>query len=122
MTTNLSADGSAQDIYVTSAASSWLIGRSSSCAISLSDRSISRRHAAIGHHPRDGFFIADVGSRNGTWVNRRRLQQRQRRILSDGDLLQIGNTRVEFFIVDRSLAELDAEESAVFMATSPMRE
>ncbi|MEB3355641.1 MAG: FHA domain-containing protein [Synechococcales bacterium] len=122
LTTNLASEDSTNDIYVTSAASSWLIGRSSGCAVALGDRSASRRHAVIGHHPHDGFFIADVGSRNGTWVNRKRLSVRQRRILNDGDLLQLGNIRIEFFVVNRSLSDLNSDHVPVYLATSPIGE
>ena len=40
----------------------------------------------------------DVGSSNGTFVNRRRLIQQEQRFLQDGDLIEFSHTRVEFFL------------------------
>lgn len=82
--------------------SCWSIGRSSTCAIPILDRSVSRCHAVIGYGPSDGFYITDVGSSNGTWVNHRRLSASQRFPLKDGDLLRLGTINIEFFATQRS--------------------
>ena len=95
LTTNL-PDG--QTTHVTEVASSWLIGRSRTCAISIQSSSISRCHAVVGHCPNRGFYIMDVGSSNGTFVNRRRLTPLEQHYLLDGDLVELSHTRVEFFI------------------------
>ncbi|XGV98132.1 MAG: FHA domain-containing protein [Leptolyngbya sp. BL-A-14] len=95
LTTNLPDD---RATHVTSVGSSWLIGRSSNCAISINSLSISRCHAVIGHCPDRGFYIMDVGSSNGTFVNCRRLAALEQRILNDGDLVELSHTRFEFFI------------------------
>jgi pSer/pThr/pTyr-binding forkhead associated (FHA) protein len=87
-----------QEVQAVDVASSWLVGRSSTCAITVLNRSVSRRHAVIGHHTSVGFYVTDVGSSNGTWVNRRKLAPMERRALQDGDLLQFGSLKVEFFI------------------------
>lgn len=81
--------------------STWLIGRDATCAITLRNNSVSRCHAVVGHHPIDGIYIADVGSSNGTLVNCRRLAHRERRTLKDGDLLQLGEMKIEFFLTSR---------------------
>jgi hypothetical protein len=71
---------------------STTIGRSPDCGIFLDDVTVSRRHAVL--HERDGHFtIEDLGSLNGTFVNRRRVDQSE---LSDGDELQIGKYRLTF--------------------------
>jgi pSer/pThr/pTyr-binding forkhead associated (FHA) protein len=68
------------------------IGRSPDCGIFLDDVTVSRRHAILSE--RDGaFFIADQGSLNGTFVNRKRVESAQ---LEDGDELQIGKYRLTF--------------------------
>jgi len=95
LTTNLPDDRATQ---VTSVGTSWLIGRNSTCAISIKSSSISRCHAVIGHCPDRGFYIMDVGSSNGTFVNCRRLAALEQRLLNDGDLVELSHTRVEFFI------------------------
>lgn len=98
LTTNLHAEA---NIYATHTASSWLIGRGSTCAIHISEPSVSRRHAVIGYHLQDGFFIMDLGSRNGTRVNQTPLVGRARQGLQDGALIQMGNLRLEFFTTAR---------------------
>lgn len=88
--------------HVTSVGASWLIGRNSTCAISIKSSSISRCHAVIGHCLDRGFYIMDVGSSNGTFVNCRRLAALEQRVLNDGDLVELSHTRVEFFISGQS--------------------
>lgn len=80
------------------AATSWLLGRDSNCAITIQNPSVSRCHAVIGYCCDRGFYIMDVGSSNGTFVNRRRLAPLEQRVLKDGDLIELSNTRIEFFV------------------------
>ena len=69
-----------------------LIGRSPECDIFLDDVTVSRRHAEL---VREGetFTITDLGSLNGTFVNRKRIETAQ---LEDDDELQIGKYRLTF--------------------------
>jgi hypothetical protein len=70
------------------------IGRSPDCDIFLDDVTVSRKHAVLLQE--DGrFTIEDLGSLNGTYVNRRRIESAQ---LSDGDELQIGKYRLTFLV------------------------
>lgn len=87
-----------ETVKMTNSAASWLLGRSSNCAIAIPDSSISRQHAAIGHDAGQMFYITDVGSSNGTWVNHRRLAHLERCTLSNGDLIQLGTLKVEFLM------------------------
>ena len=69
------------------------IGRSPDCEIFLDDVTVSRKHAVLVE--RDGTFrIEDLGSLNGTFVNRRRIESETR--LENGDELQIGKYRLSF--------------------------
>ncbi|WP_187329252.1 FHA domain-containing protein [Halomicronema hongdechloris] len=95
LTTNLNAD---HQIQVTGRGTNWLIGRSKQCAISIPHPEIAPFHTTVGYCPSRGFYLVDVGSHIGTWVNRRRLSHLQRRKLHNGDLLDLGKLRVEFFI------------------------
>lgn len=96
---------------ITPVSSSWLMGRSAACAIPLPHSSVSRRHAVIGHHPLNGFYIADLGSLNGTQVNHRRIASTERVLLQDGDLIQFGSLQIEFFLTRRSKISASMEET-----------
>jgi FHA domain/zinc-ribbon domain len=69
-----------------------LVGRSPECQIFLDDVTVSRRHAEI---VRDGdtFTIRDLGSLNGTYVNRKRIEST---VLENDDEVQIGKYRLTF--------------------------
>jgi pSer/pThr/pTyr-binding forkhead associated (FHA) protein len=68
------------------------IGRSPDCGIFLDDVTVSRRHAVLLERE-GGHFIEDLGSLNGTYVNRRRIESQR---LADGDEVQIGKYRLTF--------------------------
>ena len=65
----------------------WLvIGRGRGADLVLAELTISRAHAAIGYDE-GGFFLQDLGSTNGSFVNGER---EERKALSDGDEVQMG--------------------------------
>ena len=70
-----------------------LIGRSPDCDVFLDDVTVSRRHAVLDRSDGEPFTIRDLGSLNGTFVNRRRIERRE---LEDGDEVQIGKYRLTF--------------------------
>ncbi|WP_456845034.1 FHA domain-containing protein [Cellulomonas sp. P5_C6] len=67
-------------------------GRSTAADIFLDDVTVSRKHAEF---VRDGqsFVVRDIGSLNGTYVNRTRIDQS---VLRAGDEVQIGKYRMTF--------------------------
>jgi hypothetical protein len=74
------------DAEVTSA------GRAPDSDIFLDDVTVSRRHAEF-IRAAQGFLVRDVGSHNGTYVNRQRIEEA---LLGDGDEVQIGKYRLVF--------------------------
>ena len=78
------------------------VGRHPESDIFLDDISVSRRHATFTRTP-NGYVISDLGSLNGSYVNRDRIDTDV--VLSGGDEVQIGKYRLIFFSgVSRSKA------------------
>lgn len=69
-----------------------VIGRLEECDICLSDAVASRRHAAL-IKVEDGWVLQDLESTNGTLLNG---QPVEREVLHDGDVIEIGVTRLVF--------------------------
>ena len=67
-------------------------GRHPESDIFLDDVTVSRRHAEFAREA-DGFVVRDVGSLNGTYLNRERLETAS---LTGGDEVQIGKYRLVF--------------------------
>lgn len=68
------------------------VGRGRESTIRIADESVSHHHALI--EPRaNGYSIRDVGSRNGVWLGKRRVEEHQ---LSDGDVLSLGRAKLVF--------------------------
>jgi pSer/pThr/pTyr-binding forkhead associated (FHA) protein len=68
-------------------------GRHPSSDIFLDDVTVSRRHAEFVRTG-DGFAVRDVGSINGTYVNRERIDETT---LASGDEVQVGKYRLVFY-------------------------
>lgn len=104
-----------------------VIGRGEECDITLPDRQISRQHVRI-YKEDDAFYVVDLESRNGTWVNNQQIKGPRR--LYDGDIIQLAmSVKLQFigsgataplpFEVPRSLTDgrlkIDHESRRVFI-------
>ncbi len=70
-----------------------VLGRSRDCEVVLADANVSRRHAEI--RPRGGSWVlTDLGSTNGVTVNGVAVDRP--RVLSPGDVIELGTTSVTF--------------------------
>jgi FHA domain/Double zinc ribbon len=69
------------------------VGRHPSSEIPLDDITVSRRHAEITRVG-TSYFVRDIGSLNGTYVNQERIEDAE---LRHGDELQVGKFRLVFF-------------------------
>jgi hypothetical protein len=58
---------------------------------------VSRRHAHI-FKARNGYFVTDLGSSNGTLVNERLLPPQRPRLLRNGDQITIGEVVIQFLL------------------------
>jgi pSer/pThr/pTyr-binding forkhead associated (FHA) protein len=108
--------------YVVPVPGSCLIGRSQDCDLSLPDgptaRVISRQHCRVSM-TQSGALVQDLGSRNGTFVNGKRIGRRPAdcranewladgasRALADGDLLRVGESVFRIVIAAEAPSEL----------------
>jgi pSer/pThr/pTyr-binding forkhead associated (FHA) protein len=73
-------------------------GRHPDSDIFLDDITVSRHHAEFRRGP-DGFTLRDLGSLNGTYVNRGRIDET---LLVGGDEVQIGKYRMLFLARPRT--------------------
>ena len=70
---------------------SIVVGRSSDAEIAVPDRAMSRRHARL-YRNGDSWYVEDLGSRNGTLLDGRRVEATS--LLSPGSSLRIGSTTI----------------------------
>ena len=78
-----------------------LAGRSPDSEIFLDDVTVSRKHAEF-RRTGEGFTVRDVGSLNGTYVNRDRIDSV---LLQGGDEVQIGKFRLVYFASQAGFTE-----------------
>jgi pSer/pThr/pTyr-binding forkhead associated (FHA) protein len=75
-----------------------LIGRGENAGLLLPGSPVSRQHARVWTSG-GRFWVEDLGSRNGTFVNGRRIAGPTG--LRDGDVLQVGDVELHFRVVGR---------------------
>lgn len=98
----------------------WTFGRHEDNNFVLQDRWISRNHAMLQRMETGEFFLIDLGSRNGSFVNGRRVTIPV--TLHDGDHIVFGQTELEFHCPTLSRAiEPPEPESEDFTATLTVR-
>lgn len=77
-----------------------LLGRDINCDIQIFDKGLSRNHTLFeqrGH----GFYISDLSSTNGTYVNGNLILSKE---LEPNDLVRVGNTEIRFLLADEASA------------------
>jgi pSer/pThr/pTyr-binding forkhead associated (FHA) protein len=70
------------------------VGRSTEGDVFLDDVTVSRKHAIFERRAGGAWFVRDVGSLNGTYVNGEQVDETK---LASGDEVQIGRFKVTFF-------------------------
>ena len=95
--------------------STWRLGRGSQCSIVLEDDLVSRNHAMIQRTESSHYILIDMGSRNGSFVNGRRISMPVR--LRNGDQVTLGNAQMVFHdprqAANQSIPDLGEEEATV---------
>ncbi len=96
------------------------IGRRAGNDILLTnDAYISGRHAQFTCDLM-GTYLTDLGSTNGTSVNEERLQPNVPQLLLEGDMIQLGQTKYRFVLVEAREAEPEVRDSDPLEATHPV--
>ncbi|HVS33747.1 MAG TPA: FHA domain-containing protein [Thermoanaerobaculia bacterium] len=86
----------------------YTIGRDDTNSIPVPDGSISSKHARLLRNEQ-GFWVEDLGSRNGTFVNGEKVTDK--RLLSNGDLVRFGKVIMTFHMAQDSSSDQTVVES-----------
>lgn len=81
-----------------------LIGRLKTCGIHLDSKSVSRKHAEIVRINQN-YFLMDLESGNGTFLNNRKLKPNEKNVLHPGDTLRIEEFEVQIFFTAKTESE-----------------
>jgi len=84
------------------AGQTWAIGRGDGCAILLDSRSVSRLHALIQRREAGDYSLVDLGSRNGSFINGRRVSLPT--VLNHQDRLTLGDQELLFLTASASVS------------------
>ncbi len=82
-----------------------IIGRSEEATIAIEHRSLSRQHARLSQEG-DEYVLTDLNSKNGTFLNNRRIQ---RTAVQDGDQIRCGEVVLGFQTTRREPAQLETD-------------
>ena len=89
-----------------------VIGSLSDCDLILEETGVSRRHASISKENKN-FFLMDLDSTNGTYLNSKRLEPREKTFIQHGDLIQIGARILQFDYDSINSMKLNWENSPI---------
>ena len=92
------------------------IGRDSDADFHVPLSTISRRHARISETDRV-YLIEDLGSTHGTILNGRRLEAGEKKVLRNGDLIELTKARVTCDIEQSEVAPMEAFEGTQAIAS-----
>ncbi|NJO39480.1 MAG: adenylate/guanylate cyclase domain-containing protein [Cyanobacteria bacterium CRU_2_1] len=98
----------------------WTVGRGDDNNFVLPDRWISRNHAMLQRMETGEFYLIDLGSRNGSFVNGRRVSVPV--TLQNCDRLTFGQTELEFYApdIDQAADSSIGGDSQEFTATATL--
>lgn len=86
-----------------------VIGRAKECDVQVAERRLSRRHCQIWKGEDGQYFLKDMGSQNGTYVNRRRIRGFYE--LQHGDIINFAEYAVHYLADMNAYAGPDAQDA-----------
>ena len=84
------------------------VGRHPQCELVLENVAVSRQHARVLELGED-YFIEDLGSRNGTFLNDHKVEGQEQ--LGDGDRIQLSDVTLQFYAGDTAPSSHVSEDS-----------
>ena len=103
--------GSRHGVVVHIRKTTTTVGRHHSSDVVIDDPSVSRRHAEITYSG-DGYFVSDMGSKNGTFVNQDNIGKSQHSLV-DGDEITFGPGEIALTFQNSNLADVALQDSKV---------
>ena len=85
-----------------------VIGRDAGSTVVVADRSVSRNHAIVRRLGADDYYLIDSGSRNGSYVNGKRISKPT--LLGNNDKITIGPARLIFRQQDHAANDTTTEQ------------
>lgn len=89
------------------------VGRTQQNKLVLAENAVSRKHAIVFRR-NDQLFLQDLGSKNGSFVNFKKVDPHEEHLLRHGDKIQLGSTVFTLQILEKTHQERSAprEEAA----------
>lgn len=97
----------------------FFIGRDGHCDMIVDDNQASRKHVLI-QKGEGGFYLSDLGSRNGVTINDRRIGDGEKVALHDADCIGLGTTVLVYREGRDVLSEID-DELGIELLEEPVR-
>ena len=96
-----SPNGLKQAVFVNRDYPTVLVGRQEPCEVQAASDQVSRQHCKV-RYERGRYLLEDLGSRNGTFVNDRRVEESA--LLEHGAEIRCGTYRLRFFLEEEERA------------------
>lgn len=100
-----------QKLYDMPRARNFCIGRNPDCDLCIEDPKASRNHALVQHSGLDTYYLIDIASKNGCFVNGKRIYAPS--TLKNGDFIRIGDTLFDFMLEETPPSRLDPNKTLV---------
>lgn len=92
-------------------ARNFCIGRNPDCDLRISDPKASRNHAIVQNSDHNNYYLIDIASRNGCYINGKRINAPV--LLKQGDKIRIGDTYFDFLLDNTPEKKLDPNETII---------